>query len=1186
MLLSDWWSGHSAPGSLAEPCANLGANRAGRFGQVDARIRLCGRLEVELDGERVEDRLPGRQGPLVFALLVLNRRRPVARDELIGALWPAAPPADPDEALSALLSKVRQALGKDRLTGRRELTLVLAADAEVDVEQARSALTRAEEALAGSDPGAAFDAASVAAEISGSSFLVGHDAPWVEDRRREMEELRLDALEAVAAAGIAIGGTRAGEAERAARELTRLAPLREVGHRLLMEALAARGEPAAALAAYEDLRVLLRDELGVHPSEQIRALHARLLAGDTGRPGEIPLPVALEPRSSAAFVGRERELDRLRRAWRDTASGRRRVVLVSGGPGIGKTRLSSELAREAHAGGTVLYAACEDQMLVSYQPFVEALRHYVRSTPGETAGGLGPGASELASLIPELARDQPGPADGSAPDDLETRRYLMFEAVSSLLTTAASRAPLLLVLDDLHWADRSTLLLLRHVVRAQHEAAMLILGTYRDTDVGAGHPLLDLVADLRRDGSLERVSLAGLGSPEVEALIESHAGESVSSALVETVHAETAGNPFFVEEVVRHLMETGGVDVVPEHIGVPEGVKEVVALRVNRLSETCRDVLTNAAVLGREFPFSVLAPMTGIGRDGVIDALEEAVGARLVEEEPSHGEPMYAFVHALVRETLYGALSGPRRQRMHAAAAAAIEATGMFDADARIAALALHYRLAGTAADPVTAIQYSLQAGERARQLFAWDEALTHWDGAVGLMERTDGSAAERARMLVALAQICTAVGELGREIGYLERALRLYRRLGDEERTAQLHSRLGMAHALIDSIYAEHLDVARAFEHFDAAREVLNQGPVRRARGHLEVGVSTAHSYGLQTQPGIEAGSRAMEIAEELGDDVLWAGAATVYGWHKIVAGHLREGFDAVERAFEAADREQRPFVAWMAVQTSGQMTWGLGNPDRAQRYFERALGLSSVKETSYRQTLADGIGRCHASRGEIDRARALLSDAKPTWITHSLQPLLDLWDGNWDRVETLASRVLETSRRTGNRWDEWAAQHLAGRVAYLRGEPGRAAELLEEARAIVVDGGARYFEMWVLPDLARALAEVGQVEAARAHVDRCREIMTGADDWHGRGAIVELAAAVILSFEARVDAAEERFASALATLREHRLVADQADCLHQWGLALARSGDASLARDKLGEAAHIYRRHGAGRVWLERVG
>jgi DNA-binding SARP family transcriptional activator/tetratricopeptide (TPR) repeat protein len=247
------------------------------------RIRLCGQLKVQLQGRAVEQDLPGRQGRLVVAYLAARRERPVSRDELIDALWPTGPPADPDEALSALLSKVRRALGKGVIEGRRELTLVLPSNASVDLEEAHEAAARADAALARSDWRSAFDEATGAVEVASGGFLTGHDAPWVEDHRREVEELRMRALECVAASGPALGGAELAAGERAARALIDALPFRESGHRFLMAALAARGNVAEALQVYEDLRVLLRDELGTAPSAAVQALHERLLT--EGRAG-------------------------------------------------------------------------------------------------------------------------------------------------------------------------------------------------------------------------------------------------------------------------------------------------------------------------------------------------------------------------------------------------------------------------------------------------------------------------------------------------------------------------------------------------------------------------------------------------------------------------------------------------------------------------------------------------------------------------------------------------------------------------------------------------------------------------------------------------------------------------------------------------------------------------------------
>ncbi len=480
------------------------------------------------------------------------------------------------------------------------------------------------------------------------------------------------------------------------------------------------------------------------------------------------------------------------------------------------------------------------------------------------------------------------------------------------------------------------------------------------------------------------------------------------------------------------------------------------------------------------------------------------------------GAPGYSFTHALVRHALYSGLSGPRRQRLHARAAAAIE---QVEGTAPVAALALHHRLAGSAGDPEKAVDFALQASAQAVARFAWEEAAAHLDGALAVMAREGGRERERADLLVSLGDLMVVVGDLGRQIGALDQALALYEGLGDEARAARVHSRLGMARSLMDTVAAEHLDVGRAFEHFDAARAVLEQGPPHRALGHLEVGVATAWTYGLRIADGLEAAERGMAIAEAVGDELLWAGAAEAFGWHALVVGRLREGFDANARAFAVADRHRRSFLAFMATNIQGQFTWGLGAPDDAQIHFERPLALAYAGDAAHRRQTVDGIGRCHASRGELDAARPYLPDAQATWITHALKPVMDLWDGDLDAVAGLATATLETSRRTGNRWDEWASQALAAKVLALRSAHAEAVPLYEAARSILVSAEAAYFELWLLPDLARSLAELGRVGDARLHVARCQAIVGAGEDWRGRAGMVGVADAVVSAAEGEPD-------------------------------------------------------------------
>ena len=247
-----------------------------------ARIQLCGRFAVDVDGSRIEDRLPGRRGRLVFAYLVLNRGRAVSRDELLLAGWGDDAPAEARNALSVLLSKLRHALGADRLRGRTGIELLLPPATFVDVEAALEGAHRAESCIAEGRWAQAWGPAGIAYHVATRPFLTGLDAPWIDRWRRRLEEVRLRGLECFAAAGLGLGGPALAQAEERARMLTELAPYRETGHHILMEALERRGNLAEALRAYERLRVLLREELGIAPSPSLQAVHRRLLQGADG----------------------------------------------------------------------------------------------------------------------------------------------------------------------------------------------------------------------------------------------------------------------------------------------------------------------------------------------------------------------------------------------------------------------------------------------------------------------------------------------------------------------------------------------------------------------------------------------------------------------------------------------------------------------------------------------------------------------------------------------------------------------------------------------------------------------------------------------------------------------------------------------------------------------------------------
>ena len=656
-------------------------------------------MGVDHGGRSLGAALPGRQGRLLFAYLVLNRDRDCGRGELIDLLWPEKPPAAADTALSALLSKLRRTLGDGALAGRSELRLTLEEPIEVDVEAAATATVRAEAAIDACDWPAAAAAAREVLTVDLQTFLPDCEGPWVNEARRELETVRVRALEVLAEAGLHQGGRELGAAEQAARAAIAAAPFRESAHRLLMEVHDAAGNPAEALRAFEELRILLRDELGTTPGAAAMAVHERLLRGEELAPGvrrsPEPVPVVGWPAPLAAaldrqaLVGRRQELGVLEKYWGDALAGGRRLVLLAGDAGIGKTRLAAELGRRARDDGAlVLYGRFDEEALAPYQPVVEMVRGWSSGASLEPLRErLGVRAADLGLLFGELG---PPPADEAG--DPDTRRMRFFDAVAALLGEAGAQAPLVLIFDDLHWADRPTLQLLRHLLRSPQPRRVLLLGTYREAELEPGHSLLELVADVRREGLLMRLDLGGLAEPEVAELVAALGVNDAEPAFVRALHGETEGNPFFIEEVVRHLRESERelhADISLTEAGVPDGVREVTARRLRRLDPESRQALQFAAVIGREFDYDVLEAVAPIHDDALIAALEDGVDARVLRETGRVGR--YAFTHALVRATLYDGLSRLRRARLHGRVGEAIVRLRGSDLDPYLPQLAFHF---------------------------------------------------------------------------------------------------------------------------------------------------------------------------------------------------------------------------------------------------------------------------------------------------------------------------------------------------------------------------------------------------------------------------------------------------------------------------------------------------------------
>jgi len=483
-----------------------------------------------------------------------------------------------------------------------------------------------------------------------------------------------------------------------------------------------------------------------------------------------PLPGALRAGEHRRFVGRVAARDQLASAWKDAAAGARRVALISGEPGVGKTRLAAEVARAAHTeGATVLYGRCDEELGVPYQPFVEALRPYVSSCPpDELAEQAAPHGGDLGRLLPQLAERVPDLPDPLRADP-ETERFRLFEAITSFLTRIGAAHPVVLVVDDLHWAAKPTLLLLRHLATADASPTLLILGTYRETDLSRTHPLAEMLADLRRSDDVDRVALHGLDLAEVEEFVTTAAGhvlDDEGQRLVRLLYDETDGNPFFMGQVLQHLVESGAIVEhdgrwIPgkpaDEIGIPEGVREVVGRRLARLPASTNEVMAAAAVIGRDFDREVLTRVTDVDPEAVLDALEEAEQANLVTVIGGRGG-RYSFVHAIVRSTLYEEIPTTRRLRLHRRIGETLEAS---DADRHLDELAYHFAEAAALGETDRAVDYGRRAALRAVGRLAYEEAAADFERALTTLDPASAEDRERrAELLVELGRVLWMFGE------------------------------------------------------------------------------------------------------------------------------------------------------------------------------------------------------------------------------------------------------------------------------------------------------------------------------------------------------------------------------------------------------------------------------------------
>jgi DNA-binding CsgD family transcriptional regulator len=513
-----------------------------------------------------------------------------------------------------------------------------------------------------------------------------------------------------------------------------------------------------------------------------------------------PIQEPAEDRSSQrqSFVGRESELRQLQTAFESAAAGNAALILLVGEPGIGKTALCDQLCRFASAsGGLPLVGHCyeEGSFRPPYQPFVEVLGTYLHGLDTEALQAeLGPSAADLARIIPILReRLDVSPLPRGDPEE---DRWRLLQAVTELLHRAAAKQPLVVVLEDLHDADRGTLDLLLYLARNLHDSRILVVGTYRDVEVDRAHPLTAALSELHRASNVARVQLHGLSAEEVQRLLAETSQQTVPQPFADVVQRRTEGNPLFVRETLRFVIDTGLVerrDGALWRVGdqslagrIPEGLRDAVGKRLSRLSESTNRVLSVASIIGREFHLDVLSRVLAGAAEELEAALEEASASGIIEEHSSVGASItYRFGHAFFRETLYDEIVAPRRIRLHQQVAHALEEVYSRRLDEHAAELAEHYSFYSDTLNLAKAVQYGEVAARHATEVFAYGEAARQLERALVVQDLVDpDDQAKCCDLLLALGGALLPTGETERVITHVAPdAYSLAEKLGDRGR-------------------------------------------------------------------------------------------------------------------------------------------------------------------------------------------------------------------------------------------------------------------------------------------------------------------------------------------------------------------------------------------------------------------
>lgn len=918
---------------------------------------------------------------------------------------------------------------------------------------------------------------------------------------------------------------------------------------------------------------------------------------DSGQREQSTWPIGgfLGALPSGVMVGRAAEWDRVMASVDEVTGSRGQFVLLSGEPGVGKTRLAQEVTLKVrNRGFLVATGRCyEQEQGVPFYPFLEALSTLYGAAPAGLRADIPKRWPHLIRLLP----DQIDPLRIAKLDGQEDQQRL-YRAVVQFMDEMALLTPVALLLDDLHWADDSTLKLLQHLARYSRSSRILLLGTYRDVEMNRQHPLESALLDLNREGIVQDVEIRRLGADATEALVVEIMGNQAGlEDLAELVYRRTEGNAFFVLEMLRALVERGDLFRYNGHwerrkvrdMEVPKSIRSVIGQRLSRLSVDAQEMLRAASVLGHTFTFSDISAVTQIvatqsGRDGdarltedeVDNALVEAVAAGLIRET---GPDSYAFNHALTQQTLYAELSTRRKKRLHLAAGSVLEALtdrSQSGTVSRWTELAWHF---SEGDDLERSLVYALLAGDAAEDVFAHGEAERHYRSATEVAHDLKDAFRE-AEAREKLAGVLAIVGRYDDALEALELAMRLHRAADDVEGEA-------CAAALLGSIHYMRGTPDEGIERLSPLIEVLElQGEDGRpSYGLAAVHAALARLYQDKRwhSKQLAAAKRAADLAHVIGDDRLLAGAEIT---HSDALWNLGEDDSALRVLEELIPRTEaygdlHNLGRALANAASYYARRGDFNKDRV--YFERMLGVAERRGDRGQIVLglialsgnAFLTGSWDQSSSFLDRADVVLSTLSTSRVSGwpvGARAWLELRKGNLERATMLAEETLAFAQSADDAdWQRLAARVLAERDVLL-GRPQSGMIHLEPFMATAKSENDAGF----MRSLARTYLECGERSAALTAAETAVSQATAMKD---QPELVEclIVQGAVLARSERFDEAQQLLDYALTGARRMPFPLGEALALQEIGLMELSRADAGAARDRLDAALALFQRLGA---------